>query len=432
MDFPIVAYPALAHAFESAPPGRRIDMIVMHSTAGTKQGDLYTLSGRDRRHLVSTHYYVTKLGEIYQLVQDKDIAWHAGVSYWQGDANCNRVSLGVEMENRNDGVDKYPQSQLDAVLWLVQTKVRQYRIPRSRLVRHADIAPGRKSDPRGFPWESFKANVYRDLPDEPPPPPVPQQNPDVELRDTLIDHSYRRVNHVYLPDLKMHQFALRERLGPPAAPPFNFSAENRDWLAEIYGSDAICSPSGEWQDIRRLSQMVDSELKTNLRDAAYKQLGVEYHADWPMHQYADRNDLGIPLSESVRVSIADGRSFSVQLFQLETLFSPAGKWSTVLPLSGLLDAGPLDGPEAELRDLLLNQQYIRIGNRFRPNRELHKAALAMRLGSALSDEEKLTIGRQDYMVASYARDVLFTPTGDWKLVQRLSDLVAPPDNMRGF
>ncbi|HSH77720.1 MAG TPA: N-acetylmuramoyl-L-alanine amidase [Herpetosiphonaceae bacterium] len=423
MDYPIIPYPSLPHAFESMPPGRRIDMIVMHSTAGYKQSDLYTLSGRDRRHLVSTHYYVTKVGEIYQLVQDKDVAWHAGVSYWQGETSCNRFSLGVELENRNDGVDKYPQNQLNAALWLVRMKVRQYRIPRSRLVRHADIAPGRKSDPRAFPWESFKANVFRDLPDEPPPPPVPQQIPEVQLRDTLIDQSYSRVNHVYHPDLSLHQFALKQRLGPPVAPPFRFTAENRIWQAEIYGSDVICSPSGEWQDIRRLSELEESELKSALRTEAYRQLGVQYHPDWTMHQFADRNDLGVPLTESFPLSLQDGRSFSVQIFQLDTLFSPAGKWNVVLPLSTLLDTPQLSTADAELRDLLINQQYVRIGNRYHPDWELHKAALQMRVGAALSDQERLTVGRQDYMVASYARDVLFTPTGDWKLIKRLSDLL---------
>jgi hypothetical protein len=423
MDFPIIAYPALLYAYEGQPPGRRIDMIVVHSTAGSRQGDLYTLSGRDRRHLVSAHYYITKLGEIFQLVQDKDVAWHAGVSYWQGDYNCNRFSLGVELENMNDGEDKYTQNQLDAALWLVQTKVRQYRIPQSRLVRHADISPGRKTDPRGFPWESFIANVYRDMPAEPPPPPLPEQQPEVLLRDILIDHSYLRVNHVYHPDWPLHQFALRNRLGPPMAPPFRFTAENKVWQAELYGTDAIASPSGDWSDIRRLSVLDDGELKETFRNEAYKQIGVQYHADWALHQYADRNDLGIPLSEAFGINTSDGRSFLVQIFQLETLFTPAGKWDIVLPLNGLIDALQLGGPDAELRDLLLNQQYIRIGNRYHPDWELHKYAIGQKLGSALTNEERLNVGRQEYAVASYARDVLFTPAGDWRLVQRLSDLL---------
>lgn len=161
MTYAIIQYPAVAGSF--APMrSRRIDMLVMHATGGVKAGDLWTLSGRDRRHLVSCHYYITKLGEIYQLVQDKDIAWHAGVSFWQGESDCNRFSLGVELENLNTGTDPYPQAQLDAAIWLVRQKVQQHQIPQSRLVKHAQVAqpPGRKSDPRGFPWESFVGQIY--------------------------------------------------------------------------------------------------------------------------------------------------------------------------------------------------------------------------------------------------------------------------------
>ena len=423
MDFPITPYPAMAYAFESMPPGRRIDMIVLHATAGTRVGDLYTLSGRDRRHLVSVHYYVTKLGEIFQLVQDKDIAWHAGVSYWQGESSCNRFSIGIELENLNNGQDKYPLNQIEAVQWLSQTKVRQYRIPRSRFVRHVDIAPRRKSDPRGFPWDTFKANVYLGLGDEPPAPPPPAIPPYIELRDTLLDLSYGRVNHVYNPDSASHQFALQNRLGPPMSPPFRFTAENQAWQAELFGTDAICSPGGDWKDIRRLSVLDEGELKTVFRAEAYRQLGVHYHAGWAIHEYADRNDLGIPLSEHFPVTISGGKSFVVQIFQLDTLFTPAGKWNTVLPLSGMLTMANLVGPEAELRDLLLNQQYIRIGNRYHPDWELHKYAIRNNLGAPITDQQAIEVGGQDYMVASYARDVLFSPTGDWSRIRRLSELL---------
>lgn len=158
----IIHYPALASAYTTMRPGRRTDMILLHATGGVKAGDLYTLSGRDRRQLVSVHYYITKIGEMYQLVQDKDIAWHAGVSFWQGEEDCNRFSIGIELENLNNGRDTYPQAQVDAALWLVRNKVQHYKVPRSRLVRHAQVAlpPGRKSDPRGFPWDTFVQQVY--------------------------------------------------------------------------------------------------------------------------------------------------------------------------------------------------------------------------------------------------------------------------------
>lgn len=421
MNFSITQFPAVQGSFTPVPSGRRIDMLVMHATAGTKQSDLITLTGRDVRRLVSIHYYITKLGEIFQMVQDKDVAWHAGVSFWQGESNCNIFSIGVELENLNNGRDRYPQAQYDAAVWLVRNKVQQYRIPRSRLVRHADIARGLKTDPRGFPWDAFQADVYRGLPDEPPPPPPSAEE---RLRDALIEYSYRRVNHVYHPEWSMHRFALTNRLGPPLGPQYRFAAERRNWVAELYGTDAVAAPDGAPQDLRRLSQLDEGELKTVLRDASYKQLGLQYHPDWPMHQYADRNKLGVALAEKFPASISDGRAFEIQIFELDTLFSPAKKSSLVLPLSSLTEAGPIDGTDGELRDLLLERQYTRIGSHYRPDSELHKAAIAQRLGAPLSDQESLTVDSRTYLVAAYARDVLYTTTGDWRQLQRLSELLS--------
>lgn len=425
MDYTIIQYPALASAYTAQKPGRRVDMIVLHATGGSKIGDLYTLSGRDRRHLVSTHYYVTKLGEIYQLVQDKDIAWHSGVSFWQGESDCNRFSLGIETENLNDGRDPYPTAQQEAVLWLVRTKVQQYKIPRSRLVRHAQVAlpPGRKSDPRGYPWETFISQVYANVPPGPPPPPAPLPPANLVLRTALIDAAYRRVRHVYHPDWALHQFALAQRLGPPLLPMFRFNAEGREWVGEAYGVDAICSPTSAWNDIRRLSQLANGELKRVLRGELYRMLGASYHADWAFHQYADRNPIGVPLSESFRLALRSGESYSVQVFSLDTLISPFGQWDVVFPLSNLLDAPNLEPRDAELRDTLLNRQFQRIGSRYHHDWAIHQAAIKLGVGAPLTNQEQIEMGEQDYVAQSFARDVLYSPVGDWGIVKQLSELL---------
>lgn len=424
MDYSIIQYPALPSAYTALKPGRRIDMIVMHSTGGVKTGDLWTLTGRDRRHLVSIHYYITKLGEIYQLVQDKDISWHAGISFWQGESDVNRFSIGIELENLNNGVDPYPQAQQDAVLWLVRNKVQQYKIPRSRLVRHAQVAlpPGRKSDPRGFPWETFVGKVYADIQPGPPAPPSPPPPAGTVLRTALIDASYRRVRHVYHPDWALHQFAVKERIGPPILPLFRFKAEGRDWVAEVYGMDAICSPVGGWNDIRRLSQIPNGELKNNFRNEVYRVLGASYHSDWAFHQYADRNPIGVPLSESFRLTLGSGETYTAQIFSLDTLISPYGQWDVIFPLSNLLDAPNLEPRDAELRDTMLNRQYQRIGAKYHPEWAMHQAANKLGLGAPLSHQEQIEMGVQDYVAQSYGRDVAYSPVGDWGVVKLLNDL----------
>ncbi|PLS78460.1 MAG: N-acetylmuramoyl-L-alanine amidase [Chloroflexi bacterium] len=425
MDYSIIQYPALPSAYSAQKPGRRVDMIVMHSTGGVKTGDLWTLSGRDRRHLVSIHYYITKLGEIYQLVQDKDVAWHAGVSFWQGENDVNRFSIGIELENLNNGRDTYPQAQIDAALWLVRNKVQEFKIPRSRLVRHAQVAlpPGRKSDPRGFPWDSFAGQVYTNIEAGPPPPPATPPPANTVLRTALIDSAYRRARHTYHPDWALHQFALSQRIGPPLLPMFQFKAENRGWVGEVYGVDAICSPVGAWNDIRRLSQLPEGELKTVFRNEVYRGLGATYHADWAFHQYADRNPIGLPLSESFRITLGGGEAYTAQIFTLDTLISPYGQWNVIFPLSNLLDAPNLEPRDAELRDTIINRQYQRIGAKYHPEWAMHQAATKLGLGVPLSGQEQIEMGVQDYVAQSYARDVVYSPVGEWGTVKQLADLL---------
>src|SRR5690606_8283090 len=82
----------------------RVRMVVLHSTAARGKGDYnYLRQGGSLENPVSIHYYIDKAGKISQMVQDKDIAWHAGVSSWKVDGKvvngCNGISIGIELEN---------------------------------------------------------------------------------------------------------------------------------------------------------------------------------------------------------------------------------------------------------------------------------------------------------------------------------------------
>jgi len=144
----------------------RIRMIVLHATSGRYPGDLlYIRQGGFPALQASYHYYIDTAGIISQMVQDKDIAFHAGRCSWQVDGQlitnrCNAISIGGTLSNRNTGQDPYPQAQFDAAVALVRHLVEKYNIPRSQLVRHLDISPGQNTDPAGFPWHSFVNQVY--------------------------------------------------------------------------------------------------------------------------------------------------------------------------------------------------------------------------------------------------------------------------------
>lgn len=171
--------------------GNRVQALVIHATAGEWDGALGWM--RNPASRVSAHYLVGRDGRVARLVEEGRTAWHAGVSQWQGlevwsepqpgvrVPSLNPVSIGIELVNRNDGRDPYPPAQLAAAAALARDIVRRHGIPRDHLVRHLDIAPGRKTDPAGLAWPAFVEAVYGQ-PAEPPPLTQPPPPPTHRLR----------------------------------------------------------------------------------------------------------------------------------------------------------------------------------------------------------------------------------------------------------
>jgi N-acetyl-anhydromuramyl-L-alanine amidase AmpD len=113
---------------------------------------------------VSAHYVIPRGihngNDLYNLVKDPDIAYHAGISQWTiGDKlrkYINRYSIGIEMEGDGNLVE-YTDFQYDVLTWLVKDLMGQYNIPESNIIGHEDIAPGRKIDPgKLFDWKKFR------------------------------------------------------------------------------------------------------------------------------------------------------------------------------------------------------------------------------------------------------------------------------------
>ena len=132
---------------------RRPNLVILHHTSDdTSRDALTTLTDAARE--VSAHYLVDRNGTLYQLVDERYRAWHAGVSRWGPITDLNSVSIGIELDN--NGREPYPQVQIDALLVLLDELKSRYAIPRANFIGHADIAPGRKVDPsRNFPWRAL-------------------------------------------------------------------------------------------------------------------------------------------------------------------------------------------------------------------------------------------------------------------------------------
>ena len=106
---------------------------------------------RDLR--VSAHFLIRRDGELIQFVACSRRAWHAGVSNWRGQENCNNFSIGIELE----GCDQLPFEDAQyMILDRLLAELRQ-RYAIEAVVGHSDIAAGRKTDPGPcFDWHRVR------------------------------------------------------------------------------------------------------------------------------------------------------------------------------------------------------------------------------------------------------------------------------------
>ena len=142
--------------------GQAIDVLVMHYTDMlSAQAAIDRLC--DPESKVSAHYVVSETGEVTQLVEESERAWHAGESHWRGHNNINARSIGIEIANpgHSNGYVHFPPEQMQAVTRLAKEIIARHPIPDRNVVGHSDVAFLRKADPGElFDWAALaKAGV---------------------------------------------------------------------------------------------------------------------------------------------------------------------------------------------------------------------------------------------------------------------------------
>lgn len=140
-------------------------MIVIHATGGSYQGDILTLSGKTSRK-VSVHYYITRTGQVFQMLDESLCAFHAGVSKWKGLEvfewrrwSVNKTSIGIELEN--NGAQEYTDEQYESLIFLLKDIRARWEIGKEEIVGHRDVSPRRKIDPYdSFNWLRVRQGVF--------------------------------------------------------------------------------------------------------------------------------------------------------------------------------------------------------------------------------------------------------------------------------
>jgi N-acetylmuramoyl-L-alanine amidase len=130
-----------------------VQHLVLHYTELNLTDSLNRLRARESE--VSCHYLVDEEGAVHQLVADRHVAFHAGLSFWRGVKNLNATSIGIELVNMGHAaaLPAYQPEQLASLIQLCRQLIDRYSIPAVNIVGHSDIAPSRKLDPgEHFPW----------------------------------------------------------------------------------------------------------------------------------------------------------------------------------------------------------------------------------------------------------------------------------------
>ena len=143
---------------------KKIIYLIYHYT-GMKSEKKAIERLRKKRSKVSCHYFIRKNGAIINMVPDRFIAWHAGISCWKKHLNLNDKSIGIEIQNagHSNVYSRFSKKQIKSTLYLTKILKKKYNIKVKNILGHSDVAPFRKKDPgEKFPWKRLaKLNLCK-------------------------------------------------------------------------------------------------------------------------------------------------------------------------------------------------------------------------------------------------------------------------------
>ncbi len=134
-----------------------IKFVIIHYTG--MQSEIESIKRlKNPKYKVSCHYLINRKGRIIRMVNDNNIAWHAGKSRWKKFNNLNDYSIGIELVNKGHefGYQNFSTKQIDSLIELCKNLKKKYFIKNENFLGHSDIAPLRKNDPgEKFPWKKL-------------------------------------------------------------------------------------------------------------------------------------------------------------------------------------------------------------------------------------------------------------------------------------
>jgi N-acetylmuramoyl-L-alanine amidase len=167
--------------------------IIMHFTTGTRiEGTISHFKNASSG--VSTHLLIGRDGRVVQFLPFDVPANHTGLSWWEGERNLNRFSIGIELDNAGKlsfidgkwirkkviftrsevlkaahwkesvkkGWEKFPPEQLKVALMIVKALRKKYRKSIVEIIGHDDVNIRNRLDPGpAFPLRDFRFELFK-------------------------------------------------------------------------------------------------------------------------------------------------------------------------------------------------------------------------------------------------------------------------------
>lgn len=141
--------------FAAEPPHERRG-VCFHHTVKTFEDTLAYMA--DPASRVSYHVVIARDGARARLVDERSVAWHAGVSAWRGRSGCNAFLLGVSFAG-DTYAEPLSAAQIESALEWLAERWTERGWSLAAMTDHRQIAPGRKDDIAPAEWARLRAAI---------------------------------------------------------------------------------------------------------------------------------------------------------------------------------------------------------------------------------------------------------------------------------
>lgn len=165
MPLAVTQAPANPGNFAAHASGREVLRVVIHVEGGSEPGTIAWFKNPNAH--VSSHYSISRSGQIFQHVAEKDIAWAQGLPYpcrWVDETKDPRPRVNpnqycVSIEHEGDAITPWPAEQVAATARLVADICHRYGLPidRTHVVGHHEIYAGHICPGSGCPLDAIVA-----------------------------------------------------------------------------------------------------------------------------------------------------------------------------------------------------------------------------------------------------------------------------------